>query len=176
MALHLNHRVSFDVDIFLDHPGALKELMKNPKTKQLSDDREFPGNYLKIIRPEGEIDFILAATITDSFCQTYDFEGGQIDIETLEEIIAKKIKYRGSRFTLRDTYDLAAVIETTPDILESLIVLEELSGTFEKVLQRIEFLQANAESLNTELTGADPDLQEKMFEICIKTLTPITGI
>jgi hypothetical protein len=63
LALHLNHRISFDVDIFLDHPGALKELMKNPKTKRLSDDREFPGNYLKIIRPEGEIDFILAATM-----------------------------------------------------------------------------------------------------------------
>ncbi|MCA1786476.1 MAG: hypothetical protein ABR534_13570 [Desulfotignum sp.] len=61
--------------------------MKNPKTKQLSDDREFPGNYLKIIRPEGEIDFILAANITDAFCQTHDFEGGRIDIETLEEII-----------------------------------------------------------------------------------------
>jgi len=170
LALHLNHRVSFDVDIFLEHPGALKELMRNPKTKQLSNDREFPGNYLKIIRPEGEIDFILAANITDAFCQTYNFEGENIIIETPVEIIAKKIKYRGSKFTLRDTYDLSAVIETTPDILGILADLEELSGTFDKVLQRIEFLQANAESLNTQLKGADPHLQEKMFEICIETL------
>jgi mevalonate kinase len=170
LALHLNHRVSFDVDIFLEHPGALKELMKNPKTKQLSENREFQGNYLKIIRPEGEIDFILAANITDVFCQTYDFEGGLINIETPVEIIAKKIKYRGSKFTLRDTYDLAAVIEAVPNVNESLENLEELFGEFGKVLQRIEFLQANTESLNTELMGANHDLQKKMFEICIETL------
>lgn len=170
LALHLNHRVSFDVDIFFEHPGALKELMRNPKTKQLSNDREFPGNYLKIIRPEGEIDFILASNVTDEFCQTYKFGVEQIDIETPIEIIAKKIKYRGSKFTLRDVYDLSAVIKTTPDILERLADLEELSGTFEKVFQRIEFLQKNVESLNAELTGADPNLQKKMFDICIETL------
>jgi len=170
LALHLNHRVSFDIDIFFEHPGALKELMRNPKTKQLSDDREFPGNYLKIIRPEGEIDFILALNVTDKFCQTYNFEGEHINIETPIEIIAKKIKYRGSKFTLRDVYDLSAVIKTTPDILERLADLEELSMTFEKIFQRIGFLQKNAESLNAELTGADPNLQKKMFDICIETL------
>lgn len=170
LALHLNHRVSFDIDIFFEHPGALKELMRNPKTKQLSDDREFPGNYLKIIRPEGEIDFILASNVTDKFCQTYNFEGEHINIETPIEIIAKKIKYRGSQFTLRDVYDLSAVIKTTPDILERLADLEELSMTFEKIFQRIGFLQKNAESLNAELTGADPNLQKKMFDICIETL------
>lgn len=170
LALHLNHRVSFDIDIFFEHPGALKELMRNPKTKQLSDDREFPGNYLKIIRPEGEIDFILASNVTDKFCQTYNFEGEHINIETPIEIIAKKIKYRGSKFTLRDVYDLSAVIKTTPDILERLADLEELSGPFEKAFQRISFLQENAESLNAELTGADPNLQKKMFDICIETL------
>jgi hypothetical protein len=170
LALHLNHRVSFDIDIFFEHPGALKELMRNPKTKQLSDDREFPGNYLKIIRPEGEIDFILASNVTDKFCQTYNFEGEHINIETPIEIIAKKIKYRGSKFTLRDVYDLSAVIKTTPDILERLADLEELSMTFEKIFQRIGFLQKNAESLNVELTGADPNLQKKMFDICIETL------
>lgn len=170
LALHLNHRVSFDIDIFFEHPGALKELMRNPKTKQLSDDREFPGNYLKILRPEGEIDFILASNVTDNFSQTYNFEGEHINIETPIEIIAKKIKYRGSKFTLRDVYDLSAVIKTTPDILERLADLEELSMTFEKIFQRIGFLQKNAESLNAELTGADPNLQKKMFDICIETL------
>jgi hypothetical protein len=170
LALHLSHRVSFDVDIFFEHPVALKELMRNPKTKQLSNDREFPGNYLKIIRPEGEIDFILASNVTDEFCQTYEFEGRQIKIETPMEIIAKKIKYRGSKFTFRDTYDLAAAIGNAPDILERLAAIEELSGTFEKVYQRIGFLQANAESLHAELTGADPTLQKKMFDICIESL------
>lgn len=28
LALYLDHRESFDVDIFLEHPGALKELLK----------------------------------------------------------------------------------------------------------------------------------------------------
>ena len=168
LAIQLNHRVSFDVDIFLEHPGALKELMKNPKTRQLSDDREFPGNYLKIIRPEGEIDFILAANVTDDYCLPFEFEGGHIHIETPAEIIAKKVKYRGSRFTYRDIYDLAAVIKTDPSLLKRLSEIEELDGTFERVFSRIQFLQENAEALQIELIGADPALQEKMFKICIQ--------
>jgi len=82
--------------------------------------------------------------------------------------LQKKTKYRGSRFTYRDTYDLAAVIKTDSSLLERLSKIEELDGTFERVLNRIEFLQENAESLQVELIGADPALQEKMFEICIQ--------
>jgi len=120
LALHLNHRISFDVDIFFEHPGALKALMKNPKTKQLSNNREFPGNYLKLIRPEGEMDFILASNVTEDFSRPFYFKGTRILIESPGEIIAKKIKYRGSRFTYRDTYDLAAAVKFDPGLLRQL--------------------------------------------------------
>jgi len=48
--------------------------------------------------------------------------------------------------------------------------LEELDGAFDRVLQRIKFLEKNADTLNTELTGADKNLQQNMFIICRKNL------
>jgi len=170
LALHLNHRVSFDVDVFFEHPGALKALMKNPRTKQLADDWEFPGNYLKLIRPEGEIDFILAANVTDDYCRRFDFNGSMIHIETPREIIAKKIKYRGSKFTYRDTYDLAATIRVDLNLLSHLSTIEELDGILPRLIQRIAFLQENADALYTQLTEADSTLQTRMFNICIQEL------
>jgi hypothetical protein len=59
--LSLNHRVSYDIDIFLEDPQALKRIAGDPRTKRISDDWQFPGNYLKLIRQEGKIDFILRA-------------------------------------------------------------------------------------------------------------------
>ena len=170
LALYLDHRVSFDVDIFFEHPGALKELLRNPKTRQLSDNREFPGNYLKIIRPEGEIDFILASNVTEKYCQATEFKGEQIYVETPTEIMAKKVKYRGSKFTYRDTYDLAATIKADPNLLETMSNFAELEGTFPRVLQRIEFLRDNAAELHVDLIGADPQLQVEMFDICTRGL------
>lgn len=176
LSLYLNHRVSFDVDIFLEHPRALKELITNTKIKQITPDWEYPGNYLKLILSEGEIDFILASNVTETPHQFHSFQGSQIPIESPEEIIAKKIKYRGSQFTLRDTFDLAATIHSRPNILDSLSEIIELDNTIPKVLQRIQFLKANQESFKIDmiLTGKKY-LLKKMFDICIESLNQYTG-
>ncbi len=62
--ISLNHRISCDVDIFFQDAAALNLLspIRNWKIRELSDDWQQPGNYPKIIRPEGDIDFLVTRT------------------------------------------------------------------------------------------------------------------
>lgn len=140
--LSLNHRVSYDVDIFLEDPRALKRLAADPRIKRISSDWQFPGNYLKLTRPEGEIDFILAAAITDNGSFVYNFKGKPISVETPVEIIAKKIRHRGSRFTVRDVFDFSAAIHHDPKLIEE---LKQILTTkdFRKTLDRLTLLKGN---------------------------------
>lgn len=175
LAVQLNHRVSFDVDIFLTHSAALIEIFRNPKIDQITDKKEFPGNYLKLIRDEGEIDFIQALNVTDDFYQVWDFNGTSIYLETPAETLAKKIRYRGSNFTYRDIFDFAAVISDNPAVLDRLYGIDLLRSGFERVFQRIELLEKNMGYMEVELAQADPELQKRMFEICLSGLNRILG-
>jgi hypothetical protein len=51
LARILGHRISYDVDIFLDSSTVLKNLAPNinPVTKSLCDTWQWPGKYLKLI-------------------------------------------------------------------------------------------------------------------------------
>ena len=140
--LSLNHRVSYDIDIFLEDPQALKRIAGDPRTKLISDDWQFPGNYLKLIRQEGEIDFILASNITENFFFAYNFKGTQINVETPAEIIAKKIRYRGPTFTIRDIFDFAAAVRHDPHLIDTLRqVISQVD--FQKTLDRVTLLKRN---------------------------------
>ena len=140
--LTLNHRVSYDIDIFLEDPRALKHIAGDPRTKRISNDWQFPGNYLKLIRQEGEIDFILATTITENCFFGYNFSGAEINVETPAEIIAKKIRYRGSNFTIRDIFDFAQAMDHDPQLMDKLG--QALSRKdFQKTLDRVTLLKRN---------------------------------
>lgn len=112
LAQTLDHRISYDVDIFLDSSTALKNLAPNinPVTKSLCDSWQWPGKYLKLIlRDVGEIAFLNAPSYTAN--PTYDLKFGERSIaaERSAEIATKKLVYRASTFTARDAFDLAAV-------------------------------------------------------------------
>lgn len=140
--LSLNHRVSYDIDIFLEDPQALKRIAGDSRTKLISDDWQFPGNYLKLIRQEGEIDFILASNITENYFFVYNFKGAQINVETPAEIIAKKIRYRGPTFTIRDIFDFAAAVHHDPHLIDTLRqVISQVD--FQKTLDRVTLLKRN---------------------------------
>ena len=140
--LSLNHRISYDIDIFLEDPQALKRIAGDPRTKRISDDWQFHGNYLKLIKQEGEIDFILASNITENHFFVYNFKGAQINVETPAEIIAKKIRYRGPTFTIRDIFDFAAAVRHDPHLIDTLRqVISHVD--FQKTLDRVTLLKRN---------------------------------
>ena len=140
--LSLNHRVSYDIDIFLEDPRGLKTIAGDPRTKRISSDWQFPGNYLKLTRQEGEIDFILAATITENGYFAYNFKGMQINVETPAEIVAKKIRYRGSNFTIRDIFDFALSVDHDPQLVVRLGQFLSRKD-FQKTLDRVTLLKRN---------------------------------
>lgn len=117
LMLQINHRESFDVDIFLDDPQVLPYL--NPQTQGYALDIN-PDGYetdgtkaLKIVFKDiGEIDFICAPRLTDSPMVEARVSGQDILLEPPAEIIAKKIYYRGASMQPRDMFDIACVIKT----------------------------------------------------------------
>jgi hypothetical protein len=112
LAQILNHRISYDVDIFLDSSAALKNLAPNtnPVTKSLCDSWQWPGKYLKlIVRDVGEIDFLNAPSYIANPTHQLKFGERAIAAERSAEIATKKLVYRASTYTPRDAFDLAAI-------------------------------------------------------------------
>jgi hypothetical protein len=111
LALRVNHRVSYDIDIFLEEAPALHALSpnRNRAARAITDRWQEPGNYLRLELEAGAIDFILAGRLTSLPTWPYRLEGRAIQVEEPAEIMAKKLKYRGSRLLSRDIFDLLAV-------------------------------------------------------------------
>jgi hypothetical protein len=113
LMLQIGHRDSHDVDIFLDDPQLL------PFLDPAKCDFKFaiePSAYqsdgtgsLKIVfEGLGEIDFIASATMTNQPVIMKEILGRRTMLETIPEIIAKKVFYRGAMITPRDIFDIAA--------------------------------------------------------------------
>ena len=116
LALKLHHRISYDADIFLanaDHLAALSPT-RNQAAARITDRWQELGHYLKLERPEGEIDFIVAARQTKLTPWLYSLNSRDIPVEDPAEILAKKLKYRGSRLLPRDIFDLLAARQYNP--------------------------------------------------------------
>ncbi len=116
LALELDHRISYDIDIFLEDAGALRDLSpnRNKASRAITDRWQEPGHYLKLEREEGAVDFILGARLTGLAPWLYPFKGRDVPVERPAEILAKKLKYRGSRFVPRDIFDVLAAHRADP--------------------------------------------------------------
>jgi Nucleotidyl transferase AbiEii toxin, Type IV TA system len=113
MMLQIGHRESHDVDIFLSDPQFLPFL--DPKLHDFEYEirpSDYGGDgtgFLKLaFEGIGEIDFIVARALTDIPTTRQTIEGEDVDLETVAEIIAKKIHYRGPTIKPRDIFDIAA--------------------------------------------------------------------
>ena len=112
MMLQIDHRISNDVDIFLPDPQFLSFL--DPQ-KHDFDFEVRPADYngdgtrsLKLGFEFGQIDFIVAPPLTSSPTTQATVEGEMVLLETIPEIIAKKIYHRGNSIAPRDIFDIAA--------------------------------------------------------------------
>jgi hypothetical protein len=129
LMLALDHRDSYDIDIFLDDPQVLGFL--NPETQDFRFDLGLP-----VHRPAGEqavrfafdgigeIDFIVAFPVLATPSESRTLLGHRVTIDTAFEVIAKKVFYRGTHLQPRDLFDIAA----TAEALGSDRVVEALSN------------------------------------------------
>ena len=114
LALQIDHRISFDVDLFV--PGtslmelrpprnaAARALMARPDVTM-----QHPGHYLRYEFPFGEIDFLSPALQTERGWETMTVMEREVAVETPVEIAVKKVRYRGARLTARDAFDIACI-------------------------------------------------------------------
>ena len=119
LMLRHGHRLSKDIDIFVPDPqylGFVSPRLSDAAERVSVDYVEGPG-YVKLLRPEGEIDFVASPNLTAQPYDEWTLLGRTIKVETAAEIVAKKLWHRGDRATARDLFDLSLVIEREPDAL-----------------------------------------------------------
>ncbi len=122
MMLQIDHRESHDVDIFLQDPQLLPFL--DPQTHDFIFEIQ-PTDYigdgatsLKLVFKDiGEIDFIVDQPKTAAPTIERVIEGENTLLETIPEIITKKIVHRGASIKPRDIFDIAAAGEDYADAI-----------------------------------------------------------
>jgi len=124
---YYNHRKSKDVDIFLSDVQLLTRFTPrlNDYVAERVDDYTEMSSYLKLKIKQQEIDFIVAPFLTQRPTTMKLIGGKQVNVETPEEIVIKKIFYRADSFKTRDVFDLAVVIKDKADgLLENIAVYQ----------------------------------------------------
>lgn len=113
MMIQIGHRESHDIDIFLDDPQLLGFI--DPSRSRLRFElapSDYQGDGLRFqkfaFENVGEIDFIVAGALTPTAFEIHEVEARAVRLETVPEIIAKKVYYRGSEPKPRDIFDIAA--------------------------------------------------------------------
>lgn len=160
LALKMHHRISFDVDIFLKNAADLRALSpnRNQAARRIAERWQEPGNYVKLEREEGEIDFILATDVTDCGPWLYGFGDREIRVEDPVEILAKKLKYRGSTLIPRDIFDILAVHHIDPASVRGAV--EAVPEGARRAADRIRRIQERyrrtvADEVNPTASGAE---------------------
>ena len=120
LMLHIGHRESRDVDIFFADPQFLPFL--DPEKRDLNFEVPPSGydgdgsRFLKFtFNGLGEIDFISAPQLTAVPSAPMEVVGVVTLVETVTEIIAKKVFFRGASITPRDIFDIAAAAQDNRD-------------------------------------------------------------
>lgn len=159
MMIQVGHRESRDVDIFLSDPQFLAFL--NPKVREFAFEIEPHGysgdgsRFIKIAFDIGEIDFIVAQALTDAPTTLQLVEDVPTFVETVPEIIAKKIFYRGRNIKPRDIFDIAVAAQSDPD--RTVTCLRAYRPKVEETIARLEQLNPDfVRRANEALAVRDP--------------------
>lgn len=167
MMLQIDHRESRDIDIFLPDPQFL------PFLDPQKNDFEFeiqPAAYggdgtgfLKFaFEGIGQIDFIVGHAMTSSPTSPATIEGETVLLETIPEIIAKKVHYRGANIKPRDIFDIAAAGEQHADS-----VVAELRSYRDEVTRTLATIdKLNADFVNRAI--AQLSIKER-YDVIAKT-------
>jgi Nucleotidyl transferase AbiEii toxin, Type IV TA system len=176
--LHTGHRLSKDIDAFITDLQYISILSPRLGGEDVwaCDTYDESPNHLKLVYPEGEIDFIVAAPITGLACEAMpipDEEGDEsieIEVEHPVEIALKKLFYRAGSLKVRDIFDIAVVDSLHHDLLRS--NLYHASHVKKVILNRLATLPEAY--FRQEL--AELDIQENWKHLADECLTRTTAV
>jgi hypothetical protein len=120
LMLRLGHRHSQDIDLFVPDPQYLGHVTPRlcDAAEALTTDYVEAAEFVKLLLPHGEIDFVVGTPLTEDPWETVRWKGREILVETNAEIIAKKMFYRGQQAKARDLFDLCTVADLDPGAIE----------------------------------------------------------
>lgn len=131
---YFQHRLSFDVDLFVQDPQFIAYL--SPKhwieDSQTFGDQEYIdfANHIRVLSSKSKIKLdVLVAQDNLANCLVDDSKKiftTTIHVESIEDIIAKKIVHRRASNFTRDIIDIGIAIEKE-NILEKLLKIEAIS-------------------------------------------------
>lgn len=153
LMLRERHRRSKDVDIFVPDPqylGCFSPRL-NDLAESITSDYVEAAQYLKLILPQGEIDFVASTNLTAQPFEVWTILRRAVRVETPAEIVAKKLWHRGHQATARDLFDLCLVVERHgPALREAAPFLLRHRDAFVSQLQnRSAVLQAQFDAIDT---------------------------
>ncbi len=166
------HRFSKDIDIFIPSPQYLNYLSPhlNDVTEEMTGDYTLQAEFLKLRFPEGEIDFVVSEPLTESALSAETILGREVMVESSVEIVAKKVWYRGSRFTARDILDLALVAEKEPEALRAIAPV--LRDRRDVILARIDASDAN---LRDDFGNLEILEYRRSYDDCVRIVKKVLG-
>ncbi len=157
-AYYWQHRFSSDIDMFI-HNGTAEDLKKiDPrktskaikaqltKIKYTGDLKKHPIYTELAIDQNSKMQFFVVKDYTAVPYSEVTLWGKNILIESVAEIIAKKVYYRCEDANARDLFDLTVAIYKDPTVLMSINVAKE---KLEKLLDSVETIIQSEELLNT---------------------------
>jgi Nucleotidyl transferase AbiEii toxin, Type IV TA system len=152
LMLRHQHRRSKDIDIFVPDPQYLGYVSPrlSDVAQDISSDYVEGGGFVKLIRPEGEIDFVASSNLTTSPFDTWTLLGRKVRVETAVEIVAKNLWHRGGQANARDLFDLSLVIEREPEALTAAAkhLLRHRAAFVEQLPQRAAVLRAQFDAID----------------------------
>ena len=161
LMLHSDHRLSKDIDAFIDDPQYLG--IMSPDVTDVWDCRTWDkaAHYLKLGFAEGEIDFIVSSPLSDLTTTFHEVDLTDlpakrkvtIEIEHPAEIALKKMHYRPTMLKSRDIFDIAVADSIDHEALVG--NLNQISDKKSALLKRLggidrKFLQAELTELDIQ--------------------------
>jgi predicted nucleotidyltransferase component of viral defense system len=141
LMFRFEHRLSRDIDFFMHDAQWLSLLTPrlNDRTAAMTTDYQEQSNSLKLVLPQGDIDFIVSGPVTDvGPAGSIAFMGRTFLLEATEEILAKKLFYRAAHFRPRDVFDFVVVIEK--DRTAAVRAVAAAAANRDLIIRRIEQL------------------------------------
>lgn len=117
LMLAMEHRISDDIDLFVDSPAWLPYVSPRTNDRYENDLMSYneEGDHVKWVFPNGEIDFIVRTPLLDpQRLWNPPAEETTFALEPPLEVLAKKLFYRGWALTPRDLFDWYSVAQYVP--------------------------------------------------------------
>ncbi len=167
------HRFSKDIDIFISSPQYLNYLSPhlNDTAEEMTGDYTLQAEYLKLQFPEGEIDFVVSAPLTENPTAAEKIFGREVLVETSVEIVAKKVWHRGERFRARDIFDLALIAEKEPAALKSIAPI--LRDRKDAIMARMKAGDAN---LRDDFANLEILEYRRSYDECVKIVSKVLNL